>query len=145
MLIIAQEPSQATEKLRRLLDSFGIQSRVFYTNFETDVDKDTISLASSFIYSSEEDYQGTPLFFNDLSVPLYWELWTLGITTYIFDGQDRRASVIFRDNLKERTVKQVQWFGQGKKLLRLMIIIAMAGVPNSVFWMIRARHYGYLL
>ena len=63
MLIIAQEPSQATEKLRRLLDSFGIQSRVFYTNFETDVDKDTISLASSFIYSSEEDYQGTPLFF----------------------------------------------------------------------------------
>ena len=117
MLIIAQEPSQATEKLRRLLDSFGIQSRVFYTNFETDVDKDTISLASSFIYSSEEDYQGKPLFFNDLSVPLYWELWTLGITTYIFDGQDRRASVIFRDNLKERTVKQVQWFGQGEKVV----------------------------
>ena len=49
MLIIAQEPSQATEKLRRLLDSFGIQSRVFYTNFETDVDKDTISLASGLI------------------------------------------------------------------------------------------------
>ena len=119
MLIIAQEPSQATEKLRRLLDSFGIQSRVFYTNFETDVDKDTISLASSFIYSSEEDYQGTPLFFNDLSVPLYWELWTLGITTYIFDGQDRRASVIFRDNLKERTVKQVQWFGQGEKVVAI--------------------------
>ena len=95
MLIIAQEPSQATEKLRRLLDSFGIQSRVFYTNFETDLAKGTISLASSFIYSSEEDYQGKPLFFNDLSVPLYWELWTLGITTYIFDGQDRRASVIF--------------------------------------------------
>ena len=62
MLIIAQEPSQATEKLRRLLDSFGIQLRVFYTNFETDIDKDTISLASSFIYSSEEDYQGKPLF-----------------------------------------------------------------------------------
>jgi len=58
MLIIAQEPSQATEKLRRSLDSFGIQSRVFYANFETDIDKDTISLASSFIYSSEEDYQG---------------------------------------------------------------------------------------
>ena len=71
MLIIAQEPSQATEKLRRLLDSFGIQSRVFYTNFETDLAKGTISLASSFIYSSEEDYQGKPLFFNDLSVPLY--------------------------------------------------------------------------
>ena len=119
MLIIAQEPSQATEKLRRLLDSFGIQSRVFYTNFETDVDENTISLASSFIYSSEEDYQGKPLFFNDLSVPLYWELWTLGITTYIFDGQDRRASVIFRDNLKERTVKQVQWFGQGEKVLAI--------------------------
>ena len=49
MLIIAQEPSQATEKLRRLLDSFGIQSRVFYTNFETDLAKGTISLASSFI------------------------------------------------------------------------------------------------
>ena len=119
MLIIAQEPNQATEKLRRLLDSFGIQSRVFYTNFETDIDKDTISLASSFIYSSEEDYQGKPLFFNDLSVPLYWELWTLGITTYIFDGQDRRASVIFRDNLKERTVKQVQWFGQGEKVVAI--------------------------
>ena len=118
MLIIAQEPSQATEKLRRLLDSFGIQSRVFYTNFETDVDKDTISLASSFIYSSEEDYQGTPLFFNDLSVPLYWELWTLGITTYIFDGQDRRASVIFRDNLKERTSNKSNGLDKGKKLLR---------------------------
>ncbi|MFR2192864.1 MAG: hypothetical protein ACLS5G_09090 [Streptococcus sp.] len=49
-----------------------------------------------------------------MSVPLYWELWTLGITTYIFDGQDRRACH-FRDNLKERTVKQVQWFGQRGK------------------------------
>lgn len=69
MLIIAQEPSQATEKLRRLLDSFGIQSRVFYTNFETDLAKGTISLASSFIYSSEEDYQGKPLFLTICQFP----------------------------------------------------------------------------
>ena len=62
MLIIAQEPSQATDKLRRLLDSLGMKSRVFYTNFETDVDGNTISLASSFSYSSEDDYQGKPLF-----------------------------------------------------------------------------------
>ena len=58
MLIIAQEPSQATDKLRRLLDSLGMKSRVFYTNFETDVDGNTISLASSFSYSSEDDYHG---------------------------------------------------------------------------------------
>ena len=51
MLIIAQEPSQATDKLRRLLDSLGMKSRVFYTNFETDVDGNTISLASSFSLS----------------------------------------------------------------------------------------------
>ena len=117
MLIIAQEPSQATDKLRRLLDSLGMKSRVFYTNFETDVDENTISLASSFSYSSEDDYQGKPLFFNDLSVPLYWELWTLGITTYLFDGKDRRANIIFRENVRERTVKQVEWFGQGEKVV----------------------------
>lgn len=119
MLIIAQEPSQATDKLRRLLDSLGMKSRVFYTNFETDVDENTISLASSFNYSSEDDYQGKPLFFNDLSVPLYWELWTLGITTYLFDGKDRRANIIFRENVRERTVKQVEWFGQGEKVVAI--------------------------
>ena len=119
MLIIAQEPSQATDKLRRLLDSLGMKSRVFYTNFETDVDENTISLASSFSYSSEDDYQGNPLFFNDLSVPLYWELWTLGITTYLFDGKDRRANIIFRENVRERTVKQVEWFGQGEKVVAI--------------------------
>lgn len=119
MLIIAQEPSQATDKLRRLLDSLGMKSRVFYTNFETDVDENTISLASSFSYSSEYDYQGKPLFFNDLSVPLYWELWTLGITTYLFDGKDRRANIIFRENVRERTVKQVEWFGQGEKVVAI--------------------------
>ena len=119
MLIIAQEPSQATDKLRRLLDSLGMKSRVFYTNFETDIDGNTISLASSFSYSSEDDYQGKPLFFNDLSVPLYWELWTLGITTYLFDGKDRRANIIFRENVRERTVKQVEWFGQGEKVVAI--------------------------
>lgn len=119
MLIIAQEPSQVTDKLRRLLDSLGMKSRVFYTNFETDVDENTISLASSFSYSSEDDYQGNPLFFNDLSVPLYWELWTLGITTYLFDGKDRRANIIFRENVRERTVKQVEWFGQGEKVVAI--------------------------
>lgn len=119
MLIIAQEPSQATDKLRRLLDSLGMKSRVFYTNFETDVDENTISLASSFSYSSEDDYQGKPLFFNDLSVPLYWELWTLGITTYLFDGKDCRANIIFRENVRERTVKQVEWFGQGEKVVTI--------------------------
>lgn len=119
MLIIAQEPSQATDKLRRLLDSLGMKSRVFYTNFETNVDENTISLASSFGYSSKDDYQGNPLFFNDLSVPLYWELWTLGITTYLFDGKDRRANIIFRENVRERTVKQVEWFGQGEKVVAI--------------------------
>lgn len=119
MLIIAQEPSQATDKLRRLLDSLGMKSRVFYTNFETNVDENTISLASSFSYSSKDDYQGKPLFFNDLSVPLYWELWTLGITTYLFDGKDRRANIIFRENVRERTVKQVEWFGQGEKVVAI--------------------------
>ena len=119
MLIIAQEPSQATDKLRRLLDSLGMKSRVFYTNFETNVDENTISLASSFSYSSKDDYQGKPLFFNDLSVPLYWELWTLGITTYLFDGKDRRANIIFRDNVRERTIKQVEWFGQGEKVVAI--------------------------
>lgn len=119
MLIIAQETSQAMDKLRRLLDSLGMKSRVFYTNFETDVDENTISLASSFSYSSEDDYQGKPLFFNDLSVPLYWELWTLGITTYLFDGKDRRANIIFRENVRERTVKQVEWFGQGEKVVAI--------------------------
>ena len=118
MFIIAQEPSQATEKLRRLLDSFGIQSRVFYTNFETDVDKGTISLASSFIYSSEEDYQGKPLFFNDLSVPLYWELWTLGITTYIFDGQDRRPVSFFVKILRNVRSNKSNGLDKGKKSLR---------------------------
>ena len=36
--------SSDLEKLRRLLDSFGIQSRVFYTNFETDIDLSLIHI-----------------------------------------------------------------------------------------------------
>ncbi len=105
-------------------------------NFETDIlIKDTISLASSFIYLQGKIIQGKPSFLTYLSVPLYWELWTLGITTYIFDGQDRRASVIFVTILKERTVKQVNGLDKGEKEIVAMNIIAMAGVPNSVFWM----------
>ena len=118
MLIIAQEPSQATEKLRRLLDSFGIQSRVFYPNFETDFDENTISLASSFIYSSEEDYQGKPLFFNDLSVPLYWELWTLGITTYILMVKTVVPVSFFVKILKNVRSNKSNGLDKGKKSLR---------------------------
>ena len=116
MFIIASEQTRELERLRKLLDKLGHPYRVFVTNLETDLDQQTDSLATFFTQTDPASTVGQPLFFNDLEVPELWECWTLGITTYLFDGEERRANVVLRGDILSRTVDRVEWFGQGEEI-----------------------------
>ena len=119
MFIIASEQTRELDRLRKLLDKLGQPYRVFVTNLETDLDQQTDSLATFFTQKDPASTVGNPLFFNDLEVPELWECWTLGITTYLFDGEERRANVVFREDILSRTVERVEWFGQGEEIVSI--------------------------
>lgn len=127
MFIIASEQTRELDRLRKLLDKLGQPYRVFVTNLETDLDQQTDSLATFFTQKDPASKVGQPLFFNDLEVPDLWECWTLGITTYLFDGEERRANVVLREDILSRTVERVEWFGQGEE-------IASIDVYNRYGW-----------
>lgn len=116
MFIIASEQTRELDRLRKLLDKLGQPYRVFVTNLETDIAEQTESLATFFTQKDLASKVGNPLFFNDLEVPELWECWTLGITTYLFDGEERRANVVLREDILSRTVERVEWFGQGEEI-----------------------------
>ena len=116
MFIIASEQTKELDRLRKLLDKLGQPYRVFVTNLETDIAEQTESLATFFTQKDPASKVGQPLFFNDLEVPELWECWTLGITTYLFDGEERRANVVLRGDILSRTVDRVEWFGQGEEI-----------------------------
>ena len=116
MFIIASEQTRELDHLRKLLDKLGQPYRVFVTNLETDIAEQTESLVTFFTQKDPASKIGKPLFFNDLSVPELWECWTLGITTYLFDGEERRANVVLRGDILSRTVERVEWFGQGEEI-----------------------------
>ena len=119
MFIIASEQTRELDRLRKLLDKLGQPYRVFVTNLETDLDQQTESLATFFTQTDPTSKVGNPLFFNDLEVPELWECWTLGITTYLFDGEERRANVVLREDILSRTVERVEWFGQGEEIVSI--------------------------
>ena len=116
MFIIAPEQTRELDRLQKYLDKLGQPYRVFVTNLETDLDQQTESLATFFTQKDPVSKIGKPLFFNDLEVPELWECWTLGITTYLFDGEERRANVVLRGDILSRTVDRVEWFGQGEEI-----------------------------
>jgi len=116
MFIIASEQTRELDRLRKLLDKLGQPYRVFVTNLETDLAEQAESLATFFTQKDPASKVGNPLFFNDLAVPELWECWTLGITTYLFDGEERRANVVLREDILSRTVDRVEWFGQGEEI-----------------------------
>ena len=132
MFIIASEQTRELDRLRKLLDKLGQPYRVFVTNLETDIAEQTESLATFFTQKDPASKVGNPLFFNNLEVPELWECWTLGITTYLFDGEERRANVVLRGDILSRTVDRVEWFGQGKRSHLLISTIAMVGEANGV-------------
>lgn len=119
MFIIASEQTRELDRLRKLLDKLGQPYRVFVTNLETDLDQQTDSLATFFTKKDPASKVGNPLFFNDLEVPELWECWTLGITTYLFDGEERRANVVLREDILSRTVERVEWFGRGEEIVSI--------------------------
>lgn len=119
MFIIASEQTKELDRLRKLLDKLGQPYRVFVTNLETDIAEQTESLATFFTQKDPASKVGQPLFFNDLEVPELWECWTLGITTYLFDGEERRANVVLRGDILSRTVERVEWFGQGEEIVSI--------------------------
>ena len=119
MFIIASEQTRELDRLQKYLDKLGQPYRVFVTNLETDLDQQTESLATFFTQKDPASKIGKPLFFNDLAVPELWECWTLGITTYLFDGEERRANVVLREDILSRTVERVEWFGQGEEIVSI--------------------------
>lgn len=119
MFIIASEQTRELDRLQKYLDKLGQPYRVFVTNLETDLDQQTESLATFFTQKDPASKIGKPLFFNDLAVPELWECWTLGITTYLFDGEERRANVVLREDILSRTVDRVEWFGQGEEIISI--------------------------
>ena len=119
MFIIAPEQTRELDHLRKVLDKLGQPYRVFVTNLETDLDQETESLATFFTQKDPASKVGNPLFFNDLEVPELWECWTLGITTYLFDGEERRANIVLREDLLSRTVDRVEWFGQKEEIVSI--------------------------
>ena len=119
MFIIASEQTRELDRLRKLLDKLGQPYRVFVTNLETDLAEQAESLATFFTQKDPASTVGQPLFFNDLEVPELWECWTLGITTYLFDGEERRANVVLRGDILSRTVERVEWFGQGEEIVSI--------------------------
>ena len=119
MFIIAPEQTRELDRLQKYLDKLGQPYRVFVTNLETDLDQQTESLATIFTQKDPASKVGQPLFFNDLEVPELWECWTLGITTYLFDGEERRANVVLRGDILSRTVDRVEWFGQGEEIVSI--------------------------
>lgn len=119
MFIIASEQTRELDRLQKYLDKLGQPYRVFVTNLETDLDQQTDSLATFFTQKDPASKIGKPLFFNDLAVPELWECWTLGITTYLFDGEERRANVVLRGDILSRTVDRVEWFGQGEEIVSI--------------------------
>ena len=121
MFIIAPEHTKELDRLQRLLAKLGQTYRVFVTNLETDLAEQTDSLATFFTKKDPTSKVGKPLFFNDLAVPELWECWTLGITTYLFDGEERRANVVLREDILSRTVERVEWFGQGEEVVSIDI------------------------
>lgn len=116
MFIIASEQTRELDRLQKYLGKLGQPYRVFMTNLETDLAEQTESLATFFTQKDPASTVGKPLFFNDLEVPELWECWTLGITTYLFDGEERRANVVLRGDILSRTVERVEWFGQGEEI-----------------------------
>lgn len=116
MFIIASEQTRELDRLRKLLDKLDQPYRVFVTNLETDLAEQAESLATFFTQKDRASKVGKPLFFNDLEVPDLWECWTLGITTYLFDGEERRANVVLRGDILSRTVDRVEWFGHGEEI-----------------------------
>lgn len=119
MFIIASEQTRELDRLQKYLDKLSQPYRVFVTNLETDLDQQTESLATFFTQKDPASKIGKPLFFNDLAVPELWECWTLGITTYLFDGEERRANVVLREDILSRTVDRVEWFGQGEEIVSI--------------------------
>ena len=119
MFIIASEQTRELDRLQKYLDKLGQPYRVFVTNLETDLDQQTESLATFFTQKDPVSKIGKPLFFNNLAVPELWECWTLGITTYLFDGEERRANVVLRGDILSRTVERVEWFGQGEEIVSI--------------------------
>ena len=119
MFIIASEQTRELDRLQKYLDKLGQPYRVFVTNLETDLDQQTESLATFFTQKDPASKIGKPLFFNDLAVPELWECWTLGITTYLFDGEERRANVVLRGDILSRTVDRVEWFAQAEEIVSI--------------------------
>ena len=119
MFIIASEQTRELDRLQKYLNKLSQPYRVFVTNLETDLDQQTESLATFFTQKDPASKIGKPLFFNDLAVPELWECWTLGITTYLFDGEERRANVVLREDILSRTVDRVEWFGQGEEIVSI--------------------------
>ena len=69
--------------------------------------------------------KGKPLYFNQVSVPAFWEISGNNQSARIEDMTQERALIHYADGMQARLVKQVDWKDLEVEYVRLTIIIAL--------------------
>ena len=66
-------------------------------------------------YDSEGVIEGKPLYFNQVSIPKYWEIEGNGSGAKVMDVKKERARMFFTKTDNTRLVKIVDWYGENGK------------------------------
>lgn len=63
-----------------------------------------------------DDKTGRPLYFNELTVPDYWQIAGTNSQAQVFDGNHQRATIFYAEPKHLRWIKNVDWLSQTGKV-----------------------------
>ncbi len=117
-----------SDEIMLLFDSYSADSRSLHVSFkqagyscpavviEDDgfLPEDTISVFGAFLgdYKQQEGVPGKPKFFNQITVPPYWEISGNNSVGKVSDMNHERAKIFYADPARKRLVKTVDWYDE---------------------------------
>ncbi len=115
MINLFEHYSQEAWDLHYSIFSSGFQHPTIVLNDDGFLPKDVTSPIQ--YYTGFLEQIGKPLFFNELSIPEYWEIKSTSHSASVWEFDRKRADIHFVEGNPYRQIKEVDWLNQEGKLL----------------------------
>lgn len=116
MFVVAKKTDDKVPKIKEIFQKLEKPLTVFYIDCFDNLDnlgQGELTALTYFLMKEE----GQPLFFNNISLPPYWEITTDGLEGYVYDHGEKKAVIQFRQPQSERTVARIYWYDDDEKCI----------------------------
>ncbi|MCD7868897.1 MAG: hypothetical protein LUG62_12185, partial [Clostridiales bacterium] len=116
MVLLVERWDDNAKRLAYSLGASGYKFQTVVINYDGFCDENVTSPYEFFVYGGDVPENSSPLYFDRLKLPDYWEIQSTNSFGEIYDYEDLRAKIFYSEPRENRYIRIIDWLDKEGKV-----------------------------